>query len=188
MKFKINKKIEMLQQMCVSCKKNSEEYYELELTLRNKYFNREDFNKIINKFLDKTDKINKIEEIEHGINIFFSDFSKINKVISYFKKSYFCDIKKSKKIVGRNFLESIDKYRYFLNITLINLKKEDIINYKGIKYKVRTVERNKINLLNLEDNSKHLLSYTIIKDYFYKIQFPEETNPPTKDEIFKFTK
>ncbi|NCC71681.1 hypothetical protein EOM09_08975 [bacterium] len=90
----------------------------------------------------------------------------MNSIFSLFQKDYLCDEKTSKKLSGRDKLISKDIYRYTQSLTLINLKKNNIIRVKGIEYKIKSINNNKVLiLLNAENGQKSQESYSIIKDY-----------------------
>jgi NMD protein affecting ribosome stability and mRNA decay len=171
MKEEIRVEIEMEQKMCSFCKKSSSEYYEMLVHLRLKYFRDVDVvkKKMLSKFLndEKIKKyINKIDEVPNGYNIYFSSYGIMNKISDLFIKNYLCDEKRSKKLVGRDNLKSKDKYRHFLSLSLVNIKKGDIIRIKGIEYELKALNNNKIMILiNSENGSKNQESYGIIKDY-----------------------
>ncbi len=160
----------MEQKMCSICKKSSSEYYELLLQIRFKYFeDAEEIKKNIIKKLESEKiilEINKFEELKSGFDIYFKSHSMMNSIFSLFQKDYLCDEKRSKKLSGRDKLISKDIYRYTQSLTLINLKKNNIIRVKGIEYKIKSINNNKVLiLLNAENGQKSQESYSIIKDY-----------------------
>lgn len=163
--------IDMEQKMCSNCKKSSTEYYELLLQIRFVYFNNVD--EIKKEVFDIIDKnffgINKFEELDNGFDVYFRDHGHMNKVLSVFQKKFMVEEKRSKKLIGRDKLISKDKYRYFQSITIINLKKGDIVQIKGERYLVRNIQNNDIYLMQEDNGSKKMVSYSIIKDYFMKI-------------------
>ncbi|MDA3856131.1 MAG: NMD3-related protein [Candidatus Woesearchaeota archaeon] len=158
----------MEQMMCSSCKKTSTEYYELKLQLRFMYF--QDIDEVKEEalvLLNKTfDSINKVEELDGGYDIFFRSHSLINKVSSTFNNKYFIEEKRSKKIVGHNFLESKSVWRHTLLINIINLKTKDRIKIRGEIYWIKAFNKKELVLRNESDGSKYVVSYNMISDYF----------------------
>jgi NMD protein affecting ribosome stability and mRNA decay len=167
MKDEIRVEFNMEQKMCSDCKKSSSEYYELKLQLRFNYFNNVDnikkeiFNLIINKF----NKINKFEEINNGFDFYFRDHGEMNKIAHLFNKRYFIEEKRSRKIIGHDFLKTKDIWRYTQLISIINLNIEDIISIKGENYYVKAFNKNDLVLRKLDTGAKKVVSYSIVKDY-----------------------
>lgn len=161
--------IEMDQKMCGSCKKSSSEYYELETQLRFIYF--DDLLSIKEKAFDIMEghfnSINKIDEIENGFNIYFRSHSEMNKMLRLFNRKFLLEEKRSKKLIGNDTLKSKMVYRYFQNITLINIKKGDKISIKGENYFIKAINNNRdLVILHEITGAKKVVSYPIIKDYF----------------------
>jgi NMD protein affecting ribosome stability and mRNA decay len=173
MKEIIHIETEMEQQMCNSCKKISPDYYELKVQLRYKYFKEEEIEDIKKETIEiiknNFNNINKIEENDGGFDIYLRNKSSINKVSSLFNKKYLVEEKRSKKIVGRNFLESVDIWRYIILINIINLKKGDKISIKGENYYIKAFNHKDLVLRNLENGTKKVISYNIAKDYLQKL-------------------
>jgi len=164
-KFKVE--IDMEQDMCFICKKTSPEYYELKLQLRFSFFNNIDDVKLecFNLINKNFDSINKMQELDNGFDFFFRSKGEMNKISTLFNKKYLVEEKRSKKIVGRNFLESKDIYRHIILINIINFKKGDILNIKGEKYTIKAINKNDLVLIHLINGSKKVISYKFIKDY-----------------------
>jgi NMD protein affecting ribosome stability and mRNA decay len=158
------------QQMCNSCKKISPEYHELKLQLRFSYFENIDEIKIesLNKIKKNINTINKIEELNNGFDIFIRNKKEINKIPSLFNKNYLIEEKRTKKIVGRNFLESKDIWRHVLLINIINLKRNDDVIIKGNEYIISSINKNDLVLKNKSNGNKKVISYKLIKDYILK--------------------
>jgi NMD protein affecting ribosome stability and mRNA decay len=174
MKDKLRVELEMNQKMCSDCKKTSSEYYEFKLQLRFVFFNLEKLNIIKEEIFDLINNnfntINKFEDKEEkGFNFYFRNLSQINKTSNLLNKRYFCEEKRSKKIVGRNFLISKDIWRHTLLIKIINLNRRDQILVKGEKYIIENISKKTLVLRNMEDNSKKVINYLIFKDYIEKI-------------------
>ncbi len=167
MKDKFKVKINIKQEMCFSCKKISPEYFQLKLQLRYLYFN--DIENIKNETINLIEKnfntINKLQELDNGFDIFFRNKNEINKLSTLFLKKYLIEEKRSKKIVGRNFLESKDIWRHIILINIINLKKGDLITIKGEKFNIKALNHNNLVLINSFNGSKKVIAYKLAKNY-----------------------
>lgn len=174
MKDQIRIEFPLEQKMCINCKKNSPEYYQLKLQIRFIFFKNLDVIKkeileLINNYFKK---INKYIELENGFDIFFQNKEDITKIIKLFQKKYLCEEIKSKKIVGRDFLTMKDIWRYVLLINIINLKKGDKISIKGKEYYIKTLNNNDLILRGILKGEKKVISYSIAKNY---LKLLEET-------------
>lgn len=160
--------IVMEQRMCNDCKKSSTEYFELLSQIRMVYFEDvyEIKKKIFNLFENNFEKINKIEEVSNGFDIYFRYSGEMNKVSKLLEKYYLIDEIRSKKLVGKNNLKSVDVFRYFQSITLINIEKNDKILLKGEEYYIKAINNNtELVLLDCVTGSKKMITYSIVKDY-----------------------
>lgn len=171
MKDKIKVKFEMEQQMCSTCKKTSSEYYELKLQIRFTYFKdiekiKDEIRELIFKHLEG---INKEEELDNGFDIYFRSQGMKNKILKVFSRRYFVDETITKKIVGHNFLESKDIWRYTQLINVINLKTQDKVSIKGEDYYIKAFNKKYLVLRHLKNGSKKVISYSISKDYITKL-------------------
>lgn len=167
MKDKIRVEFEMKQMMCNGCKKSSSEYYELKLQLRFTYF--EDVNiireEIVNLLNKNFNTINKVEELDVGCDIYFASLGEINRISKLFNKKYFTEEKRSRKIVGYNFLESKDIWRHTILINIINLEVGDEVSIKGENYYIKAFNKNELVLRDLIYGAKKVVNYSIVKDY-----------------------
>ena len=160
---------EMEQKMCSNCRKISPEYYELKVQIRSIYYDdlelikQEIINLIRKHFVGTT--INKLTELDNGFDIYFASRGLINKVSSIFQKRYLVEEKRTKKIVGRNFLESKDIWRYVLLLNIINLGKGDQISVKGEEYYIKALNGHDLVLRHCVNGSKKVISYEISKEY-----------------------
>jgi len=167
MKDKFKVEINMDQEMCFSCKKTSSDYYQLKLQLRYIYFDeydkiKEETAKIIEKNFNS---MNKLLELDNGFDIFFSNRHEMNKISSLFQRRYLIEEKRSKKVVGKNFLESKDVCRFILLINIINISKGDTISIKGEEFTIKALNNNDLVLLNVINGSKKVVPYKSVKDY-----------------------
>ena len=171
MKDKIHIDFSMEQQMCNSCKKSSSEYYELKLQIRFTYFNNIDIIKeeVKDFVYNNLDGINKEEELPNGYDFYFKSLGYKNKISKLFNKKYFAEEIISKKIVGHNFLETKDIWRYTQLINIINLKVGDYITIKGEKYYIKALNKKDLVLRHFKTGAKKVVSYTISKEYIQKI-------------------
>lgn len=157
--------------MCEKCKKSFSEYYELKTQIRFREFDNEnEIKKQVLKVLEKLHgEINKIDEVDGGFDVFFRKHSAMNSVGKLFGFCLF-EEKRSKKLVGRDFLVSKDKYKYSQSIVLINIKVGDKIVLKGREYEVRSINRGKeLVVFDLESFKKERYLYSKIKDYLRKV-------------------
>jgi len=172
MKDKIHIDFLMEQQMCKTCKKTSSEYYELKLQIRFTYFNDLDTIKdsVKSTIYKNLDGINKEEELDNGFDFYFRSVGVKNKILKIFNKKYFVDETITKKIVGHNFLESKDVWRYTQLINIINLKNNDKVSVKGEDYYIKAFNKKDLVLRHLKTGAKKVVSYNISKDYISKIE------------------
>lgn len=168
----IHIEFEMEQELSPECKKISTEYYELLLQVRFTYY--KDYKKIKQEIAKKIYKnfntINKVTEFDDSIDIYFRDKNEINKITKIFTESYFCDIKRSKKIVGRNFLEFKDIWRHTLSVNIINLKSGNKISVKGKEYTIKGIKGKELSIIEEITGSKKIFNYNIVKDYINLIE------------------
>ena len=140
----------------------------LQIQIRFKYFENIEkslMNNVI-KLLSNFNKfLNKEEIVKNSLNLYYSNLSISKKIVKTFEEKYFCEIKHSKKIMGRNSLTSKDLYRHFVNINILNLKKGNELFIKNIKYKINSIDGKKLYLRNLENGNKKCFSYHLIKEY-----------------------
>ena len=174
MKDTIRVEFEMHQKMCSECKKSSSEYYELKLQVRFVFFEEEKElegikDEVFNLIENNYSGINKFEEVDGGFDFFFRDSSYMAKLSNVFNNKYLCEEKRSKKIVGRDFLRSKDIWRYTLLVKIINLNRKDKVLVKGKEYRIENFNKKDMVLRDVNDNSKEVLSYLIVKDYIEKI-------------------
>lgn len=125
------------------------------------------FGKLVEK---QFDGINKIDELDKGFDFFFASLGSMHKVSRYFNKYYYVDDKHSKKIVGKNFLESKDIWRHTLLINVINLDIGDRVRIKGIDYYIKAFNKKEMVLRNWEDGSKEVVTYAKVRDYFELVE------------------
>lgn len=172
MKDSIRLEINMEQRMCNDCKKSSTEYYELLSQVRVLYFeDMYEIKKKIFSLFESFNSINKIEEVSNGFDIYFRYHGEMNKVYRMLLKGFLIDEIRSKKLVGKNQLKSVDIYRYYQSITLVNIEKNDKISLKGDEYYIRAINNNsELILLNCVSGAKKMITYSIVKDYIKLIE------------------
>ena len=166
-KDRVTVEYEMEQSMSEESKKNFPEYYELKLQIRFVYFDElYEIKKIVFDRITKNIRlINKLEELDNGFDIYIGVHSEMSKIPALFNKDFLIEEKRSKKLIGRDNLRSKNKYRYTQNITLINLKKGDIIAYKGVNKQIKAINKSGLILIDQETKEKNVLTYSIVKDY-----------------------
>jgi len=169
-KFRIE--IDMEQDLCYDCKKTSPEYYELKLQLRCKYFeDLEEIKTFIFNLIDKNfTTINKMHEVENGFDFFFRSKGESSKISTLFHRRYLIEEKRSKKIIGQNFLESKSIFRHNLLINIINLERGDKISIKGTVFSIKAINHNDLILINEINRSKKVISYRFAKDYLELVE------------------
>ena len=167
MKIVVPIKIELKQKMSEEAKKIDDNSYILKLNLRFKYFDK--INKVFKKkVLDEMNSlkphINKIEELDEGYNVYFSSIKILENISKTYKKKYFVDEIRSKKIMGRDKQKSKDLYRHFLSITILNLKRKQKIRIKGEVFELRDFRKKTLYLVD-ENGSRKSFLFSKIKDY-----------------------
>ncbi len=180
MKDSIRIEIDMEQKMCNDCRKSSTEYYELLSQIRVLYF--EDMYEIkskIFKVFEIFNSINKIEEVDNGFDIYFRHHGEMNKISKLLEKNYLIDEIRSKKLVGKNNLKSVDVFRYYQSVTLVNIEKGDKILLKGEEFIIKAINNNtELVLLNCLTGAKKAITYNIVKDYIKLLE--KHSNNKTK--------
>lgn len=160
---------QMPQSMCSRCKKISSDYYELKLQIRFLYFRGEEEDKIKQEIKDlvenNLDMINKVEEEDGGFDIYFGTSSMESKISSLFRKYYFLEEKKSRKLVGWDFQNSKRNYRFFQSITIINLHEGDKIFVKGKKYRIDSLSNKEGITLIESGGKKRNFNFSKIREY-----------------------
>jgi NMD protein affecting ribosome stability and mRNA decay len=161
--------IDMPQKMCSSCKKSSSDYYQLKVQFR--FINFESTNKEIaieniKELLIKSfNTINKVEENENYLDVYFRIYTEIGKISKIINQKYFCEEVRSSKIMGKDKQSSKDLYRHTQRFNIINIKIKDKIVIKGEEYIVKAINGKDLIVLSSKDNSKKVFSYNKVKDY-----------------------
>ena len=161
--------VQVEQRMCSVCTRSSSEYYEMKLYLRFKFFNDvESMKKKVLELIENTfDTINRVEEEGNGFDIYFRDHTQMNSILSLFRREYIVSEKRSRKLIGYDRLTSKNIYKYFQSLTLIRIICGDKVESKGIKYIVKSVNKDgKLVLLSKDRNIKKVVSYSVVEDYF----------------------
>ena len=94
----------------------------------------------------------------------------LNKISRYFNKYFFIDEKRSKKIVGHDFLKCKDIWRHTILINILNLNIGDEIRIKGEEYYIKAFNKKELVLRDLISGSKKVVTYNKISDYFELIK------------------
>ncbi|MFT4243868.1 MAG: NMD3-related protein [Candidatus Woesearchaeota archaeon] len=113
--------------------------------------------------------INKIEDNLDGFDIYLANINDIHKLKRVINEHFFCIFTHSKKIMGRNKLKGKDLYRHSLLAAIYNLKPKDIVQIKGIKYTIKSIQKQYITAINEENKEKQTFHFNIIKDYLFKL-------------------
>lgn len=113
--------------------------------------------------------INKLEETPEGFDMYLANINEIHKLKRIINNNFFASYKYSKKIMGRNKLESRDLFRHSLLIAIYNLNIGDIIQVKGEQYFIKSIQKNDIIAIHTIDRHKETFNFEIIKDYLFKI-------------------
>ncbi len=167
MKHTIRIETELDQKLSPGCKNMDEDYFQLKTQVRCIYFT--DYTEIKNEILKTLEvlnkDINKLETCENGFDIYLRSYGLMSKTSNIFKRKFFCEEKKAKKIIGRDFLRSKDRYKYFLSINIINLKRNDTIEVKGRQYNINSIKNQDIFVSDIVSHKKEAFKYKLIKDY-----------------------
>ncbi|MCH8519633.1 MAG: hypothetical protein LAT82_02665 [Nanoarchaeota archaeon] len=114
--------------------------------------------------------INKIEDNEDGFDIYLANINDIHKLKRVINEHFFCMFTHSKKIMGRNKLKSKDLFRHSLLAAIYDLRTKDKVQIKGIKYTIKSIQKQYITVINNENKEKHTFHFHIIKDYLFKLE------------------
>lgn len=185
MKDNIHIEFLMEQKMCTNCKKSSNEYYELKVQIRFFYFENKDeiIDEIRTLLYKNFDTFNKEEETEGGLDFYFRYKGEKNKIPKLFNKRYLIEEKNTKTIVGRNFLESVDIWRYTQLINVINLRPGDKVAIKGEEYYIKALNKKDLVLRGLKSGSKKVVSYHLVKDYLQVIEHKKNKSNNSEEEF-----
>ncbi|MFP4402276.1 MAG: NMD3-related protein [Candidatus Nanoarchaeia archaeon] len=112
--------------------------------------------------------INKLDETPEGFDIYLANINEIHKLKRIINNNFFASYNHSKKIMGRNKLESRDLFRHSLLIAIYNLNIGDIIQIKGEVYSIKSIQKNEIIVIHTTTRHKETFNFEIIKDYLYK--------------------
>jgi len=174
--FKVE--IDMEQKMCNFCIRSSEEFFEMKIQIRyssdinTEYENslKKDINKILIWYKDIINIINKKNNKNNKeIDIFFKKNVSYNKIYNFLSKNYLITFKKSNKLVGFDKEVSKKRYKNTFLFEIIDIKKNDKILFKGKEYRVKSIFKNNITLIDLATNNKTNITYSINKDIIKKI-------------------
>lgn len=177
MKDVIKVEFEMEQQMSPMAKKGDSDYFEHQLQLRFRHLDLENEELVMSEkekamkiLTNNFNTINKIDELDNGFDVYFGNHSSMNKLLNLFSKDYLVEEKRSRTLTGVDQLKSINRYRYYQSIGLIYLKRGDKVMIKGIPYYIKALNKNDLVLRHLENGSKKVVSYVIVKDYLELIK------------------
>ena len=133
------------------------QYFEGVLQLRNT--NKEVLDFVLN-LIDKKDSalISKKEKVTNGFDLYLTSQKFLQYLGKQLKKHFHGELKISVRLHTRNRITGKDVYRLTVLFRMSELKKEDIITYKGDKIKIIWIGK-KILAKNLETGRKLTLSF-----------------------------
>lgn len=114
--------------------------------------------------------VNKIDELDDGFDIYLGNLNDIHKIKRYLSRGYFAIYTHSKKIMGHNFLKSKDLYRHSMLIAIYNLKPNNIVQIKGEEYKIKSIDKQNLNVIHTTTYDKTRFHFNSIKDYILKLE------------------
>jgi NMD protein affecting ribosome stability and mRNA decay len=114
-------------------------YFEAILQLR--YFNEDQFNKIIDyiEFSENNCKISKHVPHKNGVDIYLSSQKFIQHLSRWLKNNFNCQINLTSTLHTRNSLENKDLYRLTVCVRFTKHKVGDIIEYNGDDVKITSL-------------------------------------------------
>ncbi|TFG19900.1 MAG: hypothetical protein EU533_06435 [Promethearchaeota archaeon] len=122
----------------------------------------EDMHKFVEKAFFRNPKhyISKIEDQKNGVDLYLSSNEIMNKIISYLRGRYHFQLKRTKRLVGRDHQRGKNLYRLKSLIKFLPFEKNDVILIDNKKYIIESIYKNRIHI-RAEDGSK------LIKEFSY---------------------
>jgi nonsense-mediated mRNA decay protein 3 len=114
------------------------------------------------KIFQKDDRqyISKLVEHKNGVDLLLSTNELITHVVSYLKSKYYFELKRTKKLVGRDVQKGRNIYRLKNLIRLLPFKKNDTIMIDDDLFHIESISKNKVILRDQSDNR-------LIKNFAY---------------------
>jgi len=109
---------------------------------------------------DDRQYISKLVEHKNGVDLLLSTNELMNHIVSYLKSKYYFELKRTKKLVGRDTQKGRNLYRLKTLIRLLPFKKNDTIMIDDDIFHVESISRNKVILRDRLDNK-------LIKNFTY---------------------
>ncbi len=109
---------------------------------------------------DDRQYISKLVEHKNGVDLLLSTNELMNHIVSYLKSKYYFELKRTKKLVGRDTQKGRNLYRLKTLIRLLPFKKNDTITINDDIFHIESISRNKVILRDKLDNK-------LIKNFTY---------------------
>ncbi len=119
----------------------------------------------VEKLFEKDPKqfITKVEDQKNGVDLLLSSNELINTIVKHLKGKYNFELKRSKKLMGRDQQRSKDIYRLRALIKFLPLVKSDLIIINNKEYLVQNISNNKV-LLRSKSGEKMFKPF----DFFFE--------------------
>ncbi|MBY9002561.1 MAG: hypothetical protein KGD73_01185 [Candidatus Lokiarchaeota archaeon] len=129
----------------------------------------------VEKKFQKDDRqyISKLVEHKNGVDLLLSTNELMNYIVSYLRSKYYFELKRTKKLVGRDKQKGRNLYRLKNLIRLLPFKKNDTVIINDDIYHVESISKNKVILRDHLDNR-------LIKNFTYF--FNEKMNIKLRDD------
>ena len=105
---------------------------------------------------DPKQYITKMIDQKNGIDLYLSTKELMNHIISFLRKDYHFQLKRSKKLVGRDVQKGKNIFRLKSLIKFLPINKNDIVLVENHRYKVDSITKNKIAMKGGREMSKSI--------------------------------
>jgi NMD protein affecting ribosome stability and mRNA decay len=122
---------------------------------------------------DDRQYISKLVEHKNGVDLLLSTNELMNHIVSYLKSKYYFELKRTKKLVGRDAQKGRNLYRLKTLIRLLPFKKNDKIMINDELFHVESISRKHVIIRDQLDN-KSIKKYSYFFNDKIKIRFRDD--------------
>ena len=123
---------------------------------------------------DDRQYISKLVEHKNGVDLLLSTNELMKYIVSYLRSKYYFELKRTKKLVGRDTQKGRNLYRLKNLIRLLPFKKNDTVIIKDDIYYVESISKNKVILRDQLDN-KLIKNFTYFFNEKMKIKLRDDS-------------
>jgi len=122
---------------------------------------------------DDRQYISKLVEHKNGVDLLLSTNELMNHIVSYLKSKYYFELKRTKKLVGRDAQKGRNLYRLKTLIRLLPFKKNDKIMINDELFHIESISRKHVIIRDQLDN-KSIKKYSYFFNDKIKIRFRDD--------------